>query len=164
MEQNVVVFGECRRGNLEALQQLFPDGPTEWRDLSGYSLLRVAAQTPHVHVMDWLLTFPFDVNAPDTGYTPLMWTCFYQQKGMARRLLDHGAALQATDPKGWTALHCACINGWVDGVAWLLEQGADPAVRDRLGRLPEDCLERFSPCYTSLLGLLDAARHGCGLK
>jgi uncharacterized protein len=165
MEQNHAVYAACQQGDLEALQRLFPDGPTEWRSPQRGSLLHWVTQTHHVSVLDWLLTFPMDVNEPTLhGTTPLMWACVHQNEAMTRRLLDQGARVQATDSKGWTALHWACMYGWVDGVAWLLERGADPDTRNRRGRLPEDYLSVSSPHHATLCARLEAARGGCGLK
>jgi ankyrin repeat protein len=162
---NPIVSAACRRGDLEVLRQLFPDGPTEWRSLGGVSVLHVVVDTPHLPVLDWLLTFPLDVNGlTDYGHTPLMWACYSRQEVMVRGLLDHGADLQATDPKGWTALHMVCSREWVDGVAWLLERGADPDVRDRQERLPEEYWSVSSPQNATLCALLGDARQGCGLK
>jgi ankyrin repeat protein len=159
------VYAACREGDVETLQRLFPDDPTQWRDPWGCSLLHVAARSPHLPVLDWLFAFPFDVNQPTVhGYTPLMWACVFGQKAMARRLLDQGAHVQATDRQGRTALHYACSREWVNGVAWLLEQKADPEARDEKERLPEDHWSVDSPHHATLLDLLDAARHGCGLK
>jgi uncharacterized protein len=150
---------------VEALQRWFPHGPTEWRDPGGGSLLHWVVQTPHLPVRDWLLTFPMNVNESDhNATTPLMWACYCQKEAMVRRLLDYGADLQATGPRGWTALHYACFHQWVDGVTLLLEQGADPDARDGEGHLPEDLLFVSSPHHATLCALLEAARHGCGLK
>jgi ankyrin repeat protein len=147
------------------MQRMFPDGPTEWRSPVGCSLLHWVAQTPHVRMLDWLLTFPLDVNAPTPyGTTPLMWACFSHQKAMARRLLDHGAALQATGLNGWTALHWACAHEWVDGVTWLLEQGANPDAQTDRGHRPEEVVSMSSPHYATLCARLKAVRHDCGLK
>jgi uncharacterized protein len=159
------VYTACREGDLEALQRVFPDDPTQWRSPRGDSLLHMAVRTPHLPVLDWLLTFPIDVNHPIIyGLTPLNRACCYGQEALARRLLDHGAHVHATDSEGWTALHYACSNEWVNGVTLLLEYGADPEARDCQGRLPEDCLSVSFPHYATLLDLLSAARHGCGLK
>jgi ankyrin repeat protein len=155
----------CEQGDVEAMQRMFPDGPTEWRDPQGCSLLHRVVQTPHVPMLNWLLTFPLNVSTPTpSGHTPLMWVCLHRNEAMVRRLLDHGSGVHAPNLAGRTALHCACSHEWVDGVALLLERGADPEARDERGRLPEDRLSKFSPRYATLLALLDAARHGCGLK
>jgi uncharacterized protein len=160
-----VVRAARRRGNLEALQRLFPDDPTEWRSPRGDSLLHLVVRTSQVPVLDWLLTFPFDVNRPSIyGHTPLMGACVYRQEAMVRRLLAQGAHVQATDRVGRTALHNACAHSWMGGVVVLLEQGANPDARDQKGRLPEDHLPVSSPRRATLCALLEAARHGCGLK
>jgi ankyrin repeat protein len=155
----------CYRGDLEALQRWFPDDPTQWRSPEGDSLLHVAAQSPHLPVFNWLRTFPLDVNEPTAyGRTPLMCACLYGQKAMAQWLLDQGARVQATDLKKRTALHMACVGLWVDGVALLLEYGADPEAQDHQGRLPEHSLFASISCDVAIRTLLDAARQGCGLK
>jgi ankyrin repeat protein len=165
MNFNYLLNAACQEGNVAALQLWFPDGPTQWRSPGGSSLLHMAAHTPHLPVLDWLLTFPFDVNeSTQYGATPLMWACHGCQPIMARRLLAHGAALQATDLKGWTALHWACAHEWVDGVTWLLEQGADPDAQNDQEHRPEEVVSGFSPHYAVLCTRLEAARHGCGLK
>jgi hypothetical protein len=160
------VTAACQEGDVEALQRWFPDGPAEWRSpLGGYSLLHVVAQTPHVPVLDWLQTFPLDIDDPTVGgHTPLMWACYCQEEAMVRRLLDHGAHVQATDSKGWTALHYACVQQWVDGAAWLLDQGADPDAQTDQGHRPEEVVPMSSLCRAILCARLEAARHGCGLK
>jgi ankyrin repeat protein len=43
-----------------------------------------------------------------------------------------------TDRQGQTALHQAAGRGWPEVVAYLLEHGANPAVKDGLGRTPLD--------------------------
>jgi ankyrin repeat protein len=43
-----------------------------------------------------------------------------------------------TDRQGQTALHSAAGRGWADVVAYLLEHGANPGVKDGLGRTPLD--------------------------
>jgi ankyrin repeat protein len=159
------VYEACRTGDVEVFQRLFPDGPTQWRDPRGGSLLHWVVETPHLPVLDWLLTFPLNVNGPThQGFTPLMRACVGRQEAMVRWLLDHGACVHATTRKGWTVLHFACFREWVDGVALLLKYGADPEARDEKGRLPEDEWPVDSPHRATLLDLLDAARHGCGLK
>jgi ankyrin repeat protein len=43
-----------------------------------------------------------------------------------------------TDRGGQTALHSAAARGWAEVVAYLLEHGANPALKDMLGRTPLD--------------------------
>lgn len=51
-------------------------------------------------------------------------------------LLDAGASVDTQDEGGWTALHCAALHGEDACVALLVQAGADPSVKDNLGR---DC-------------------------
>jgi ankyrin repeat protein len=155
----------CQEGDVNALQRLFSDDPTQWRGTRGDSVLHLVAETSHVPVLDWLLTFPLDVNVhTDYGHTPLMWACHYGQGDVVRWLLDHGADPRAVTPRGYTSLHYACSEHWIQGVALLLEYEADPEARTRDGRLPKDELVKADPSYAPLCVLLDAARQGCGLK
>jgi uncharacterized protein len=165
MNFNYLLNAACQEGNVAALQLWFPDGPTQWRSPGGSSLLHMAAHTPHLPVLDWLLTFPFDVNeSTQYGATPLMWACHGCQPIMARRLLAHGAQVHVADSAGFTSLHYACSEGWIEGATLLLEYGADPEARDERGRLPEDHWPVPNPRRATLRALLDAARQGCGLK
>ena len=43
-----------------------------------------------------------------------------------------------TDRLGQTALHSAAGRGWADVVAHLLQRGANPAVKDAIGRTALD--------------------------
>jgi ankyrin repeat protein len=165
MNPDALVYAACREGDVEALQRLFPDGPVQWRGSSGCTLLHQVVVTSHVPVLNWLLTFSMDVNAVTPGgFTPLLLACLWRQKSMVRRLLAQGAHVQVADPCGQTALHWACAHEWVDGMALLLEHNADPNAQDHRGRIPGYNWSAFNPRYATLRDLLDAARHGCGLK
>jgi ankyrin repeat protein len=48
-------------------------------------------------------------------------------------LLEHGANINAQDPKGDTALHIAAIEGRKDDVEFLLEHGANPRIMNKIG-------------------------------
>jgi ankyrin repeat protein len=169
------VYDACQEGDLEALQRLLPGNPTQWRSPWGLSLLHVVVRTPHLHVLNWLVTFSVDVNEPTVhGTTPLMWACYCSREDrlrlsldqgvMIRWLLDHGARVHAADPTGCTALHYACSEDWIEGATLLLEWGADPEARDHQDHLPEDLSRVMSSYYATLCDLLGAARRGCGLK
>ena len=58
--------------------------------------------------------------------------------GMLRGLLAHGAAVDAADGRGMTALMQAAERGRVEAVKALLQAGADPARLDTAGRTAAD--------------------------
>jgi uncharacterized protein len=160
----------CETGNLPQLQEVFPDGPTNAPDIHGFRILSLVAYTTHTHLLDWLLTFPLDVNAGDMdGNTPLMVACFLCCEDMARRLLAHGANVHAQNAGGHTALHLACMKLWAEGIALLLHHNADPNALNRAGKLPEEIdiqqiVPPQNPAYLAMKELLDDSRQGCGLK
>jgi hypothetical protein len=157
----------CRRGQLRALQRLFATPPTdETIRIDRYTLLHFVVNTPHTHILDWLLTFPLNADVRDPyGNTPLMCACFTQHEPMVLRLLAYGVSLDERDDMGYTALHWSCSRGWVEGVSRLLLYGADPNLRTRSGFLPEDCYWRGSATdFRAICDLLRAARETCGLK
>jgi ankyrin repeat protein len=51
-------------------------------------------------------------------------------------LLEHGARVNAADPKGRTALHGAAVSGHMRVMKVLLDHGADVTVRDHDGQTP----------------------------
>ena len=67
-----------------------------------------------------------------------------------------------TDRQGQTALHHAAGRGWAEVVAYLLEHGANPALKDMLGRSPLDLATtpvqgRPVPNGERIAGMLKAA-------
>ncbi|KAE8752805.1 hypothetical protein FOCC_FOCC000543 [Frankliniella occidentalis] len=56
----------------------------------------------------------------------------YGQLGAAQRLVHHGAVVNAKDGERWTPLGCAPEGGATEVVRWLLQQGADPSLGERL--------------------------------
>ena len=64
--------------------------------------------------------------------TPLhvaAWHC----PSLVPLLLEHGAAVNAKDGYGQTALHDAAFHGHADAVAALLHAGADASIRNKRG-------------------------------
>jgi uncharacterized protein len=160
MDRPTYIHHACCEGNVKALQRLFPDGPTnEWLTPSGVTLLHWVVRTPHLHVLEWILLFPVDVNVRMVcGTTPLMVACFDLQEDMARQLLAHGSRVNETTVNGTAALHFVCIAGWSRGLALLLEHGADVHQKTRLGNtaLHLACLEGW---IEGMQCLLDWGAH-----
>ena len=59
-------------------------------------------------------------------------------------LLEKGAAVDAKDKNGVSALMMACTNGHVDAARLLLEEGADRSLRVPDGRIAAD-LVQYAP-------------------
>ncbi len=73
---------------------------------------------------------------PRGGWTPLMYAARQDATDALAALINDGAALDATDPDGTTALTLAIINAHYDAAAMLLDAGADPNVADARGMTP----------------------------
>ena len=75
------------------------------------------------------------VNARDTtlhggGYTPLLYAAYTGAHELVAQLLRRGAAVDATNDAGCTALMLAAQQGHIATTALLLAQGADPTRTD----------------------------------
>ena len=62
-----------------------------------------------------------------------------------KALFEAGGILDLRDALGRTALHRACELNRMTAVAWLVELGADPLIRDSKGRLPMDLGQGVAP-------------------
>lgn len=104
------------------------------------SALNAAAENGHVETARTLL----DAGAKpdkrvDGGYTPLISAAAAGKPGVIELLAARGADLNAREEIfGHTALHKAARLAQESAVSALLAVGADPAVRDDAGLLPEE--------------------------
>ena len=86
-----------------------------------------AATTSSIEMLNVLLAAGADVNATDwLGATPLMHAAYsdYAETERVRLLLDRGAAMDAHNKKGESALHIARTKGATKVVAMLVSAGA----------------------------------------
>ena len=70
---------------------------------------------------------------PRGGWTPLMYAARQDAQASLAALAAAGAALNATDPDGTSALTFAIINAHYEAASRLLDAGADPNVADARG-------------------------------
>ena len=87
-------------------------------------LLRIAVARTDVTAINALLdASPDDLHKPE----------LYQDANLTvlRVLANRGYSVNTQDPNGKTILHSMSAKGKLDEVTWLLEQGADPLIRDR---------------------------------
>ena len=151
-EGETILMTAARTGNVEILRALLKrDARVETRDgFYGETALIWATSADHAEAVRALVEAGADVNARSASaefakrnagltrlslgqWTPLMYAARENAVGTARVLLDHGAAVNLTDPDGATALVLAIINYHYDFAAMLLERGADPNIADSIG-------------------------------
>jgi ankyrin repeat protein len=109
---------------------------------SEVSALMASAAAGSLDTVEVLLAHGADVHARDSiGRTALFSAVERGYPAIVDRFLAAGADLEAADTWGCTALHVAASNaGWtaVSRIEHLLERGADPLARDKMGRTPLD--------------------------
>ncbi|HEY0502556.1 MAG TPA: ankyrin repeat domain-containing protein [Lysobacter sp.] len=102
-----------------------------------------------VALLDTLLLAGAEADLAAAGATPLLLLLGARaEPGTAAdedvliagldQLLDHDAALEAKDPRGFGPLHLAALHGLLQVVQKLLRAGADPDQRDALNRTPRE--------------------------
>ena len=79
-------------------------------------------------------------TAVEIGSTPLILATTYDHEETVQLLLDSGANVNARGRDGGTALHAAAFFGRAEIAERLLENGADPEIRDHKGQRPPDLL------------------------
>jgi ankyrin repeat protein len=118
----------------------------------GYTPLHLAVRRSYnVQVVELLLQHDADLNIPDpTGKNALLASVGSNQKDYIRMLVSKGIDINSRDDDGNTALHYPLSNVLRDKrylpysitiVAVLLEEGADPRIKNKEGKSPLDLAE-----------------------
>ncbi len=151
-----VLMTAARTGNADAVRVLIERGAAvDAREAQlGETALMWAASENHAAVVSELLAHGAGVNLrsatvefpndrfglegvltilPHGDWTPLMYAARDGASDAARVLIEAGAALDAVDPDGTTALVLAITNSHYDTANVLLEAGADPNIADSVG-------------------------------
>lgn len=100
----------------------------------GETALMLAAIKGHVELARQLIAAGADVNK--TGWTPLHYAASgtsEHQVAVVQLLLEHHAYIDAASPNGSTPLMLAAQYGPREVALLLLEQGADPTLKNQLG-------------------------------
>ena len=115
-------------------------GDHTWIDTAGATAFFRAAQSSDIHAMKLLVKYGADANIPTLkGSTPLMaaagigWGYHYNMNlpddnawmDSVRYCLQQGANVNASDDRGYTALHGASYIGNHEMIAYLMDRGAD---------------------------------------
>lgn len=107
----------------------------------GFGPLQLACFFGQPQVALWLADHGADVNAVasnDTRLRPIHGAAAARDVGLVAALLERGAAVDAPQLGGLTALHAAAQNGDIEMIRLLLAHGAEAGATDDAGRTPRD--------------------------
>ena len=101
----------------------------------GVPMLSVAARNDHPDQIEWLLSLGADINAisGDRGYSAVMDAVWRKNFQITEYLIKRGADLGIVSTDGQPILVLAVGNGNEKIVRLLLENGADPDIKDSMG-------------------------------
>lgn len=120
-----------------------PKVNVEARTAQGESPLMMAAIKGQLELASRLIARKAEVNKP--GWTPLHYAVSRDTEtstAMVRLLLEHHAYIDAESPNGTTPLMMAAHYGSAGAVKLLLEEGADPLIRNQRGLTAIDFAHR----------------------
>ena len=107
------------------------------KDKSGMSAIHYAVDGGNADTLEWILQDGADVNARDysNGWTPLLRAASVNSsKDIARVLVRYKARIDAMDKEDKTALMIATVNGNLQFVQVMIENGADFTIRTKFGK------------------------------
>jgi ankyrin repeat protein len=137
------VFSAAMMGRTEKLEELLKGNQSLASLVSrdGWTPLHLAAFFDAEPAARLLLNTGAPVNARSTNpmnNMPLHAAAASRNSAIVKLLLDHGAAPDAQQHGGWTALHAAAQNGDVLMASMLIESGASVNVRAENNQSPLD--------------------------
>lgn len=133
------VFEAAALGAVERLRELLAAAPAaaSARAPDGFGALGLAAYFRQADAVDVLLAAGAPVDEPSANemrVTPLHSAAASRQLEIARRLVAHGANVDARQRHGFTPLHSAAHNGDLALVELLCAHGADRQARSDDGK------------------------------
>lgn len=120
-----------------------PEVRVESRSATGETPLMIAALKGRLDLARRLIERGAEVNKP--GWTPLHYAATFPgpvAPDMTRLMLEHHAYIDAESPNGSTPLMMAAQYGNTTVVKLLLEEGADPLLKNQLGLTAIDFAQR----------------------
>jgi ankyrin repeat protein len=128
-----------RRRRLDIVKLLLEKGadPNDREESRGRTPLHMAAEYGDIELVDLLIRYRADVNAPDRdGNTPLHYAVMRGHKHVAEFLLKNRANSNAQNKDGRTPLHITALSNNIELAQLLLRYGANPQKRDAAGKTP----------------------------
>ena len=157
------LFMALQDGSLKAADVLvdWPQTKVEWRSAKDESPLMIAALKGHKELVRKLIARDADVNKP--GWAPLHYAATGGHLEIMRMLLEEHAFIDAESPNKTTPLMMAAMYGSTAAVKLLLEEGADPLMRNELGLSAVDFAQRANrPDAAELIAAAIRARQPKG--
>lgn len=132
--------------------------PIDGKDANGGTPLLLSVANEKQEATKLLLDAGADTEAADrSGFTPLIIAAKERNLEILALLVTAGANPNArTSESGNTALQYAAYSGWLDGVRFLLNNGADPLVANRHGATARDFALRRG--HADIANLLSGSR------
>ena len=123
----------AQKKSFKAIAVLVKDKKTNLNAISKESenTLMLAAIQNQIELAKLLIEQGAEVNKP--GWTPLHYAATKGHIDIMRLLIENSAYLDAESPNGTTPLMMAAYYGTPQAVKLLLEEGADPLIKNKLG-------------------------------
>lgn len=129
----------CSRGHLRCVQVLLDNGCKPLAtDKSGMTALHKAAQQGHTDIVRFFISqkgVSPDVGVGTSSGTPLLNSINSKRTEVCRTLIELGASVNAASSSGETPLHVAADFMMVTLAEMLIENGADPTIKDEQGKV-----------------------------
>ena len=120
-----------QKGSLKVAEVLvaWPSVQVNRLNPSDENALMLAALKGHLRLAEQLIARGADINK--TGWTPLHYAATGGHVEVIRLLLEHHAYIDAESPNGTTPLMMAAYYGGPKATKLLLEEGADPLLKNQ---------------------------------